>query len=110
MGYDVSRLSFLRTSLHFYSALAILEPQIDVIVKKFGRRKYLAAQRASCLKTGLQKLGVCAIFSYLHLLLCETQIISDITSRVRIFRAVTHGIAFVQHPPTIVVKRSIVRI
>ena len=101
---------FFRTSLHFYSALAILEPRIYVIVEQFGGGKYLAAQRASCLKIGFQKLGYCAIFSYIHLLLCETQIISDITSKVRIFCAVTHGIAFLEHPPTFVVKRNIVRI
>ena len=36
MGYDESKLSFLRTSLRFYSALAILEPQIYVVVEQFG--------------------------------------------------------------------------
>ena len=35
MGYDESKLSFLRT-LRFYSALAILEPQIYVVVEQFG--------------------------------------------------------------------------
>ena len=36
MGQDESKLSFLRTSLRFYSALAILEPQIYVVVEQFG--------------------------------------------------------------------------
>ena len=36
MGYDESKLSFLRTSLRFYSELAILEPQNYVVVEQFG--------------------------------------------------------------------------
>ena len=36
MDSDESKLSFLRTSLRFYSALAILEPQIYVVVEHFG--------------------------------------------------------------------------
>ena len=36
MGYDESKLSFLRTFLLFYSAMAILEPQIYVVVEQFG--------------------------------------------------------------------------
>ena len=37
MGYDESKLFFLRTSFRFYSALAILEPQIYVVVEQqFG--------------------------------------------------------------------------
>ena len=35
MVYDESKLSFLRTCLCFYSALAILEPQIYVVVEQF---------------------------------------------------------------------------
>ena len=35
MGYDESKLSFLRT-LRFYSALATLEPQNYVVVEQFG--------------------------------------------------------------------------
>ena len=35
IDYDESKL-FLRTSLRFYSALAILEPQIYVVVEQFG--------------------------------------------------------------------------
>ena len=38
MGYDESKLSFRRTSLSFYSALAIFEPQIYVVVEQFGRK------------------------------------------------------------------------
>ena len=38
LGKDKSKLSFLRTSLRFYSALVILEPQIYVIVEQFGRK------------------------------------------------------------------------
>ena len=30
------KLSFIRTSFRFYSALVILEPQIYVVVKQFG--------------------------------------------------------------------------
>ena len=36
MGRDESKLYFLRTSLRFYNALAILERQIYVVVKQFG--------------------------------------------------------------------------
>ena len=36
MSYDESKLSFLRTSLHFYSALSIFKPQIYVVVEQFG--------------------------------------------------------------------------
>ena len=36
MGKDETKLSFLRTSLRFYSALANLEPQIYVVVEQFG--------------------------------------------------------------------------
>ena len=36
MDKDESKLSFLRTSLRFYSALVILEPQIYVVVEQFG--------------------------------------------------------------------------
>ena len=36
IGYDESKLCFLRTSLRFHSALATLEPQIYVVVKQFG--------------------------------------------------------------------------
>ena len=35
-GQDESKLSFLRTSQRFYSALVILEPQIYVVVEQFG--------------------------------------------------------------------------
>ena len=35
MGKDESKLSFLRTSEHFYRALAILEPQIYVVSEQF---------------------------------------------------------------------------
>ena len=35
MDYDESNLSFLRTTLRFYSALAILEPQNYVVVLQF---------------------------------------------------------------------------
>ena len=35
MGKDESKLSFLRTSQHFYRALAILEPQIYVVSEQF---------------------------------------------------------------------------
>ena len=35
MGQNESKLSFLRTSLRFYSALAILEPQIYLVVEQF---------------------------------------------------------------------------
>ena len=38
MGRDESKLYFLRTSLRFYSALAILERQIYVVVKQFGAK------------------------------------------------------------------------
>ena len=34
--YNESKLSFLRTSLCFYSALAVLEPQIFVVLEQFG--------------------------------------------------------------------------
>ena len=43
MGQDESNFSFLRTSLHFHSALAILEPQIYVVVEHIGAERYLAA-------------------------------------------------------------------
>ena len=36
MGYNESKLSFIRTSLPFHSALAILQPQIHVVEKQFG--------------------------------------------------------------------------
>ena len=36
MDKDESKLSFLRTSQRFYSALVILEPQIYVVVEQFG--------------------------------------------------------------------------
>ena len=36
MGEGESKLSFLRTSLRFCSALAILEPQIYALVEQFG--------------------------------------------------------------------------
>ena len=36
MGLDEPKLSLLRTSLRFYSALAILEPQNYVVVEQFG--------------------------------------------------------------------------
>ena len=36
MGSDESKLSFLRTSLRFYSALAVLESRIDVVAEQFG--------------------------------------------------------------------------
>ena len=36
MGQDESKHSFLRTSVRFHSALAILEPQIFVVVAQFG--------------------------------------------------------------------------
>ena len=35
MGKDESKLSFLRTSQHFYRALAIFEPQIYVVSEQF---------------------------------------------------------------------------
>ena len=38
LGKDKSKLSFLRTSSRFYSALVILEPQIYVVVEQFGRK------------------------------------------------------------------------
>ena len=38
LGKDKSKLSFLRTSWRFYSALVILEPQIYVVVEQFGRK------------------------------------------------------------------------
>ena len=31
-----SKLSFIRTSLRFYGALGVLEPQIYVVVERFG--------------------------------------------------------------------------
>ena len=36
MGEDKSKLSFLRTSLRFHSALAILEPRSYVVLEQFG--------------------------------------------------------------------------
>ena len=36
MGWYDSKLCFLRTSLRIYSALAIFEPQIHVVVEQFG--------------------------------------------------------------------------
>ena len=36
MGKDESKLSFPRTSLCFYIALTILEPQIYLVVEQFG--------------------------------------------------------------------------
>ena len=39
MGKDESKLSFLRTSQHFYRALAILEPQIYAVSEQFEAEK-----------------------------------------------------------------------
>ena len=36
MGEIESKLSSFRTSVRFYSALAVLEPQIYVVVEQFG--------------------------------------------------------------------------
>ena len=36
MSSDESYFSSHRTSLHFHSAFAILEPQINVVVEQFG--------------------------------------------------------------------------
>ena len=40
MGCEESKVSFLRTSLRFYSALAILEPQIYLVVEQFGAENF----------------------------------------------------------------------
>ena len=36
MGENESKLSFIRTSLRFYRSLAVLEPQIYVVLELFG--------------------------------------------------------------------------
>ena len=36
MGLDESKLSFFRTSSRFYSAMAISEPQVYLVVEVFG--------------------------------------------------------------------------
>ena len=36
MGCNESKIFFLRTSLRFYSALAVLEPRIYLLVEQFG--------------------------------------------------------------------------
>ena len=43
MGQDESKFCFLRTSLHFHSALAILDSQICVVVEHIGAERDLAA-------------------------------------------------------------------
>ena len=69
MGYDESKLSFHRTSLRFYSAFAILETQVYVVVEQFGGAKYLAAQRASyirnkCKNTRLEEIKYSSVRSH----------------------------------------------
>ena len=50
MGKDESKLSFLRTPLRFYCALAILDPQI--CVEQFGAENISLLSRCLVLKIG----------------------------------------------------------
>ena len=79
MGYDESKLSFVRTSLRFYSALAILEPQIYVVVEQFGAENISLHRWRLELKT-FQKLGFYYVSS-------QREAFCDATGRLRIVLA-----------------------
>ena len=56
MSKEYSKRSFLRTSQHFYRALAILEPQIYVVLEQFGVISLLSGRLVDTLKqNGCQK-------------------------------------------------------